>query len=115
MATNYEQAGNVVDLTAPSGGVVSGTVYQIGQFVGVAVKTAAVGETFPLAISGVFNSLPILSTDTPAEGAFLYWDNGNSRFTTTASTHKLAAVAVEAKASGPAVIKAKLLGVNLID
>lgn len=115
MATNYEQAGNVVDLTAPSGGVVSGTVYQIGQFVGVAVRTAAVGETFPLAIQGVYNNLPILSTDTPSEGQALYWDNGNSRLTTTASTHKLVAHAVEAKASGPAIIKARLIGFNLID
>lgn len=30
----------------------------------------------------------ILSSDTPAVGDILYWDAGNSRLTTTASTHK---------------------------
>lgn len=113
--TKYEQPGDVLDMIAPSGGVTSSQVVQIGEFVGVAMKAAAEGETFPMAVKGVFNNMPILSTDTPAQGAALYWDNGNSRFTTTASTHKLAAHAVEAKSSGPAIIKARLIGINLID
>ena len=113
MATNYIQEGNVLDLTAPSA-VTSGTPYQIGDLFGVAVKSADSGATFPLAVEGVF-SMTILGTDTPSEGQKLYWDNGNSRLTTTASTHKLVAHAVEAKGSGPTTIKAKLIGHNLID
>jgi predicted RecA/RadA family phage recombinase len=114
MATNYIQEGKVLDLTAPVGGVTSGSAYEIGEFFGVALKTAAATETFPLAVEGVF-SMTILGTDTPSEGSYLYYDDGNSRLTTTASTHKLVAIAVEAKSSGPTTIKAKLIGHNLID
>lgn len=37
---------------------------------------------------GFRGNLNILASDTPAVGAPLYWDAGNSRLTTTASTHK---------------------------
>ena len=42
---NYIQPGNVVDLTAPAGGVVGGMGYIIGGIFGVAVRDAAEGET----------------------------------------------------------------------
>ena len=40
--------------------------------------------------------LNILSSDTPAVGDILYWDAGNSRLTTTASTHKKAGTCMSA-------------------
>jgi len=40
--------------------------------------------------------LNILSSDTPAVGDTLYWDAGNSRLTTTASTHKKAGICMSA-------------------
>ena len=43
---NFVQPGDVVELTAPSGGVVSGTVYLIGALVVVATVTAAEGAKF---------------------------------------------------------------------
>lgn len=38
----------------------------------------------------------ILSSDTPAVGDILYWDAGNSRLTTTASSHKKAGTCMSA-------------------
>ena len=55
MATNYIQDGNVLSLVAPTGGVVSGGIYAIGQLVVVAVADAAEGETFAAHTGGVWS------------------------------------------------------------
>jgi predicted RecA/RadA family phage recombinase len=79
-----------------------GEVLVIGNRVGVVsgTKPIAIGDDYTLQTSGIFE-MPVLGTDTPAEGALLYWDATNNRCTTTASTHKSAGLAVAAKASGP--------------
>ncbi len=55
MAKNYKQDGNVLTLTAPTGGVVSGGIYAIGALVVVAVATAAAGESFAAHTGGVWS------------------------------------------------------------
>ncbi len=75
---NQTQDGNVVTLTAPSGGVVSGTGYLIGALFGVAVATAAEAASFAFAVEGVF-TLPKTSAQAWTEGQKIYWDNGNAR------------------------------------
>jgi predicted RecA/RadA family phage recombinase len=100
-----QNAGQALEatLTAPSGGVVAGTPLLIGNLLVLPLET--VGETLPFrAQVGGIATMPILGTDTPGEGADLYWDDGNTRLTTTASTHKLHASALEAKESGPTTI-----------
>jgi predicted RecA/RadA family phage recombinase len=86
-----------------------GEVLVVGNRVGVVsgTKPIAIGEDYTLQMDGVFD-MPILGTDTPAKGALLYWDAGNNRLTTTASTHKSAGLAVETKANGPTRIKCDL-------
>lgn len=88
-----------------AGALSAGEVSVIGNRVGVVMGSSpiATGDEYILATSGVFE-VAILGTDTPAEGALLYWDAGNNRLTTTASTHKSAGLAVEAKGSGPTTI-----------
>ena len=54
MATNYYQDGDVLDLTAPAGGVVSGEAVQIGDINAVALVDAAAGEIFAAKVTGVF-------------------------------------------------------------
>lgn len=73
MARNYIQPGDVLDLIAPAGGVVSGTGYVIGNIFVVALGTAAAGEEFRGKTQGVFE-LPKAATVSPAQGAIAYWN-----------------------------------------
>ena len=66
MATNYVQDGDVLQLTAPSGGVVSGGIYAIGTLVVVAITDAAEGKLFSAATGGVWT---VETTGTLAAGA----------------------------------------------
>jgi len=50
---NYVQPGNIVDLTAPGGGVVSGNGYVISAMLGFAQNTAAAGEKTGFVVEGV--------------------------------------------------------------
>jgi|MDSZ01.2.fsa_nt_gb predicted RecA/RadA family phage recombinase len=54
MAKNYVQDGDVLTLTAPTGGVVSGSPYTIGSIACVALVTAAAGLPFTAKATGVF-------------------------------------------------------------
>jgi predicted RecA/RadA family phage recombinase len=111
MARNYIQPGNVLPLTAPSGGVTSGLCYLIGTLVVVAQDTQAVGVTFQGKVTGVF-TLPKATGQTWAEGAKLYWDNTAKNFTTTSTSNTLAGVAVAAALSGDTTGSVRLDGVT---
>jgi predicted RecA/RadA family phage recombinase len=96
---NFVQPGDSLTLTAPGGGVVSGNVYLIGVLLVVAAITAAATEPFTCMARGVFD-VPKAPSQAWTEGAAVYWDAGNSRFTTTAGGNTLAGVAVLAVGSG---------------
>lgn len=101
---NYIQDGCVLDLTAPAGGVVSGTAYKISAIVCVATVTAAQGETFAASTQGVFK-LPVTAAETPSEGAKAYFKSDNT-ISTTASGNTLCGAFVGAKdADGNALVK----------
>lgn len=55
MAKNFVQDGDVLPLTAPAGGVVSGAPYTIGTLAVVALVSAAEGEQFSAKATGVFD------------------------------------------------------------
>jgi predicted RecA/RadA family phage recombinase len=86
MATNFVQPGQVLTLTAPSGGVTSGSGYLIGAMFVVALHSAVAGESFEGQLTGVW-SLPKTSAQAWTEGAALYWDG--SKVTTAESTNAL--------------------------
>lgn len=88
---NYIQHDDNVPLTAPSGGVVAGTAYLIGSFFGVALTTAAQGESFELRRYGVVTGVKKTS-ETWAEGDALYWDT--DKLTKTAGSLKKVAIAL---------------------
>lgn len=96
---NFIQPGDSVEFTAPSGGVVSGTPKLIGQLVVVPTVTVAQTVRFVGKTTGVF-SVPKVGSQAWTEGARVYWDEGNDRFTTTAAGNVEAGVAVEAVGSG---------------
>lgn len=95
---NYVQPGDILTLTAPSGGVVSGTAYLIGAILVVAAVTAAESESFAAKTAGVF-TLPKTTSEAWTEGAKLYWNNTTKKLTTTASGNTLVGVAASAAAS----------------
>lgn len=99
MATNYVQAGRILEFTAPTGGVVSGTPVKIGQLLVMPLVTAAQTLPFNGQVDGVW-TITKVGSQAWTEGALVYWDDGNSYFTTTASGNLLAGVAVDPVGSG---------------
>lgn len=91
---NFVQPGKTLTLTAPSGGVVSGRVYQIGQLVVVATMTAAQGEDFTAITEGVVDVTKV-GSQAWTEGVLIYFDKDNARMTSTASGSRLCGYAVK--------------------
>jgi len=108
---NYVAPGEVVELTAPTGGVVSGTAYLIGGLVIVALVTAAEAAKFNALVTGVVEHAKV-SAQAWTEGAKLYWDDTAKNFTTTASGNTLVGVAAAAAANPSATGKIRLDGVT---
>lgn len=106
MTTKFVQPGEVIDYTAGAN-IASGQVVLMGVRIGVALKAIANGETGPVQVTGVFN-IAKLSTDNMAQGALLYWDNTNSRLTTTASGNTLAGFAAAAAAATTTSVNIKI-------
>lgn len=106
MTTKFVQPGEVIDYTAGAN-IASGQVVLMGARIGVALKAIANGETGPVQVTGVFN-IAKLSTDNMAQGALLYWDNTNSRLTTTASGNTLAGFAAAAAGATTASVNIKI-------
>lgn len=106
MTTKFVQPGEVIDYTAGAN-IASGQVVLMGARIGVALKAIANGETGPMQVTGVFN-IAKLSTDNMAQGALLYWDNTNSRLTTTASGNTLAGFAAAAAGASTTSVNIKI-------
>jgi predicted RecA/RadA family phage recombinase len=96
---NYRQPGEILTFTAPSGGVVSGGFYVIGTLVACACIDADEGDPFTGKITGVFEVTKAPS-QAWTEGAAIYYDAGNTRFTTTAGGNTAAGNAVAAVGGG---------------
>lgn len=109
MATNFIQPGDCLTLTAPTGGVVAGTAYLIGNLLVVATTTVAQTLPFEGCVEGVF-TLPKATGQTWTEGALLYWDNTNKNLTTTSTSNYRVGCAVAAAASGDTTGKVRLTG-----
>jgi len=106
MAKKFIQPGEVIDYTAGSA-LSSGAVVLIGNRIGVLLTDLASGEVGAAQVTGVWE-LAKLSTDVVTQGALLYWDAGNSRLTTTASSHKLAGYAWAAASGTDTTVQIKI-------
>lgn len=104
---NFSQPGNVLDLVAPGGGVVSGVGYLIGTILAFAQASVAAGD-FAGVVEGVIDA-PKLSTDVITQGALLNWNDSNKEFQLATSDKDGAAVAIEAAGNGVTSVKVKLL------
>lgn len=105
--STFQQQGDIIDHTVTGSAVKAGAIVVAGDLVGQIVTDGAVGDVVGLRVEGVIHA-PKLTTDVVVVGAKLYWDAGNSRLTTTASTHKTAGYAVEAAGDGVASVSIKL-------
>lgn len=102
---NFIQPGEVMTY-ANAGARTSGQPTKIGALLGVAAGDYGAGVSGEYAISGVFEITKLTADDVPA-GTQLYWDDGNSRLTITASTHIKAGRAF--KAAGTSDTKVQIL------
>lgn len=107
---NFIQPGNVLELTAPEGGVTSGAPVQIGQLLVVPAVTAAADAKFSGQVVGVF-TLAKATGQAWAEGAILYWDAGNDRCTTTATGNLQVGCAAAAAESADTTGSVRLDGI----
>ncbi len=107
---NYTQLGDVLTLTAPGGGVVSGTAYQIGQLLVVATANVAAGLPFNGIVEGGV-SLPKAAVAL-TEGAVAYWDNTAKVITNVPTANLRVGTIIAAAAGGDATCKVKLSGVS---
>lgn len=104
--TTYKQTGDLIDYT-PETAKSAGDIVVQSNLVGQVVSDLAANEKGALRIEGVITA-PKLSTDVVAIGNTLYWDAGNSRCTTTASTHKIIGKAVSVAGNGATTVDVKL-------
>jgi len=112
MAKNFVSSGSVLDLVAPSGGVVAGKAYLIGALLVIALVSAAEGDTFAGQLDGVWelDAATHATTQAIAEGGPVYWDATAGKATATATGNTLIGAAVEAKVSTVATVKVNLWG-----
>lgn len=96
----FLQPGDVLEFTAPSGGVTKDVPVLIGQLLVIPTETAAQTLRFRACVTGVFMNMPKVGSQAWAEGAVVFWDAGNSRFTTAGAGNFQAGIAVEAVGSG---------------
>ena len=109
MATNFVQPGDVIELTAPGGGVVSGTPVVIGGLFVVPLVTAAATVKFSAQVTGVF-TLTKTSAQAWTEGQKIYWDTGNNRADSDGTLGPLIGVAAAVAANPTATGKVRLNG-----
>jgi predicted RecA/RadA family phage recombinase len=109
---NYVQPGEVLEFTAPSGGVVSGTGVKIGDGFVVATVTAAVGEKFNGLRQGVVDHAKV-SAQAWTEGQQINWDNTAKLMTTVTTGNFRVGYAAAAAANPSATGKVVLHGGNL--
>lgn len=106
MGCKYRHGHALMVPYTPGSAVTAGDVVVVGNENWIAHSDIAANELGSLArpnASVVYEGNK-LSTDDVAVQATLYWDAGNARITTTASTHKKLGRAVAAAGSGVATV-----------
>ncbi len=107
MSKNYVQKGDTLRLTAPSGGVVSGSPYLIAGLMIVAAHDAAENETFEAHTVGVWEFTKV-TADAPAEGAVAYLVDGTTNVSTSATAATQIGHFTEAQINGDTICKVRL-------
>lgn len=108
---NFVQVGDVITATASAGGVTSGIPVLIENAFGVPATSAAAGESYELAIEGVYDIPKAIGAINAA--AAVYYDSSAGNVTTTAADNAFVGIATEAPLSSAPTVKVKLAGFAL--
>lgn len=109
----FIQPGDALELTAPGGGVVSGTPVLIGKLFVIPAVSASATAKFNGYISGVFQ-LPKTSAQAWAEGDRIYWDAGNARADNVASVGQLIGIATRTAANPSATGFVRIMSPSML-
>lgn len=105
---NFKHDGEIVELTAPAGGVVSGQAYLFGtSLLVVAQASVAAGETFAGLRKGAV-TLPKLTTDVMAVGNKVNWNDTNEELQNATSDLDNCATIVKAAGNGDTEVEVAL-------
>lgn len=110
MSTTNVQPGNVIELTAPVGGVTTGVPVLIGSLLVIPQVTAIATAKFNALVTGVV-TMAKTSAQAWTEGQKVYWDDGNSRADSAATVGMLIGVAAKVAANPSATGTIRLNGV----
>lgn len=100
MAKNPVATGDLLQFTAPSGGVVAGALTLVGLLLVIPVTSAAEGEIANAYTKGHCEGLPKATGESFAQGDLLYWDESESKLTKTTTGNTFAGIAVSTEGSG---------------
>jgi predicted RecA/RadA family phage recombinase len=105
---NYIQPGKSIAVVVAGANIVSGAGRLVGTMLGVATKSALIGETVIMDLEGVFELPKLAADDMAVLGAPLYWDDTNKWLTLVASTHNQVATVHEVAAAATTKVRARL-------
>jgi predicted RecA/RadA family phage recombinase len=106
----FIQNGDVITVTAPSGGVASGDGVIVGSLFGIAAFTAAEDEAVEIATRGVY-VLPKNPAAVIAQGARVAWDAAEKRIDLPVTGLYPVGIATEAAGDGVTTVRVRLDGV----
>jgi predicted RecA/RadA family phage recombinase len=105
----FIQNGDVITVTAPTGGVASGDGVIVGSLFGIAAFTAAEGEAVEIATRGVY-VLPKEPTAVIAAGDQVAWDATEKRIDLPGTGLYPVGIATEAAGTGITTVRVRLDG-----
>lgn len=108
---NFIQTGDLIEVTAPSGGITSGQGMVHGNLFGVAATDAAEGEAVNIATRGVYE-LAKRTTATFTAGTVVSYDMPNRRCDAPGSGFYPIGVATESAGNGATVVRVRLDGTS---
>jgi predicted RecA/RadA family phage recombinase len=111
---NFVQPGKNMTVVAPVGGVESGLPYLVGSLVGVATGSHAAGESYEMALEGVFE-LPKAGATVIAHGAKVGWDATGKLVVAAGAGDFDIGHAFAAAGNGPTKVQVKILGFIDVD
>jgi len=107
----FIQNGDVITVTAPTGGVTTGDGVIVGSMFGVAAFTAAEGEAVEIATRGVY-VLPKEPTVVIAVGAQVAWNASAKQIDLPGTGLYPVGIAIEAAGNGTTIVAVRLDGVG---
>lgn len=110
---NHIQKGDVITVSAPTGGIAAGEGTIIGNIFGIAAYAAAVGELVELATIGVYQ-LPKATAAVLTVGARVAWDNSAKNINVPGTGRFPVGIATEAAGNGITSVAVRLDGVSTV-